>query len=177
MKRWQVSGSVDAMNIRARNRTPVEVRWHNMAKLDHDFIGSDALAAEIANPRRTTMTLRWNGDDVLDTYASLFRSGEAYKPIDLPYAPQRWPMAHADHVLKDGRQIGYSSGTIYSYGFREFLSLGCIDLEAAEIGNEVVVQWGDHGGPIKDIRATIARFPYLSEGRNRDIDVADLAAR
>jgi len=177
MKRWQVSGSVDAMNIRARNRTPVEVQWHNMARLDHDFTGRDALAAEIANPKRTTMTLRWNSDDVLDTYASLFRSGEAYKPIDLPYAPQRWPMAHADHVLKDGQQIGYSSGTIYSYGFREFLSLGCIDLEAAEIGNEVVVQWGDHGGPIKDIRATIARFPYLAEGRNSDINVADLAAR
>jgi glycine cleavage system aminomethyltransferase T len=171
MKRWQVSGSVDPLNIRARNRTPVEVRWHNMARFDHDFIGRDALAAEMANPKRTTVTLRWKADDVLDTYASLLRPGDAYKPVDLPYAPQRWPMAHADHVTLNGREIGYSSGTIYSYAFREFLSLGCLDMDAANIGNEVLVQWGDHGGPIKNIRATVGRFPYLAEGRNSDIDV------
>jgi glycine cleavage system aminomethyltransferase T len=177
MKFWQVSGSVDPTHGRARHRTPVEVKWHNMARFDHDFVGREALAAEIANPKRTTVTLRWNPDDVMDTYASLLRPGEAYKPIDLPYAPQRWPMAHADHVLKDGREIGYSSGTIYSYAFREFLSLGCLDIAAAGIGNEVVVQWGDHGGAIKSIRATVARFPYLTEGRNSDVDATQLPTR
>ena len=172
MKTWQVSGSVDPANLRARTRTPVEVRWHKMARFDHDFIGRAALAAEIANPKRTTVTLRWNADDVLDTYASLLRPGAPYKLIDVPYAPQRWPMAHADHVLKDGSEIGYSSGTIYSSSFREFLSLGCIDIEAATVGNEVAVQWGDYGEAIKSIRATVARFPYLTEGRNSDIDVS-----
>ena len=81
--------------------------------------------------------MRWNPDDVIDTYASLPRPGNAYKPIDLPYAPQHWPMAHADHVVRDGREIGYSSGTIYSFAFREFLSLGCLDVEVSNIGNEV----------------------------------------
>ena len=159
MKFWQVSGSVDPTNMRARTRTPVEVRWHNMAKFDHDFIGREALSAEMANPKRTTVTLRWNPDDVIDTYASLLRPGNAYKPIDLPYAPQRWPMAHADRVVIDGREVGYSSGTIYSFAFREFLSLGCLDIDVSNIDNEVVVHWGDHGGPIKNIRATVARFP------------------
>jgi len=177
MKYWQISGSVDPNNMRARTRTPVEVRWHNMAKFDHDFIGREALAAEMASPKRTTVTLRWNPDDVMDTYASLLRPGDAYKPCDLPYSPQRWPMAHADHILKDGREIGYSSGTIYSYFFREFLSHGCIDIEAAEIGSEVIVQWGDHGGPIKSIRAIVERFPYLTEGRNSDIDATILPVR
>lgn len=173
MKAFYVSGSVDPANLRARMRTPVEVRWHNMAKFDHDFIGREALAAEMANPKRTTVTLRWNADDVMDTYASLVRKGEAYMPIDLPYSPQRWPMAHADYVVgRDDREIGYSSGTIYSSFFREFLSLGCLNIEAARIGNEVVVQWGDHGGPIKSIRATVERFPYFTEGRNSDIDVS-----
>ena len=83
-------------------------------------------------------------------------------------------MAHADHVLKDGREIGYSSGTIYSYFFREVLSHGCIDIEVAKIGSEVVVQWGDYGGPIKNIRAVVERFPYLTEGRNSDIDTTML---
>jgi glycine cleavage system aminomethyltransferase T len=104
MKHWQVSGSVNPMNIRARNRTPVEVRWHNMAKFDHDFVGREALAAEIRNPKRTTVTLRWNTEDVLDVYASPLRPGQPYKPINLPYAPQRWPMAHAHHITMDGRE-------------------------------------------------------------------------
>jgi vanillate/3-O-methylgallate O-demethylase len=69
IKFWQVSGSVDPTNMRARTRTPVEVRWHNMARFDHDFIGREVLAAEIMNPKRTTVTLRWNADDVMDTYA------------------------------------------------------------------------------------------------------------
>ena len=81
-------------------------------------------------------------------------------------------MAHADHILKDGCEVGYSSGTVYSSHFKQFLSLGCIDIDASDIGNEVVVQWGDHGGPIKDIRATVARFPYFTDGRNSDLDVS-----
>ena len=168
---FQVSGSVDPGHMRARVRTPVEVRWDNMARFDHDFVGSAALQAEMANPRRTTVTLRWNPDDITELYRSLLRPGEPYKPLDLPYAPQRWPMAHADHVAKDGRAVGYSSGTIYSYYHREVLSMGCLDLDTTDIGTEVTVQWGDFGRPIKDIRATVERFPYLTEGRNSDIDV------
>jgi glycine cleavage system aminomethyltransferase T len=158
-------------------RTPVEVNWHGMARFDHEFVGREALAAEIANPRRTTVTLRWRAEDVLDTYASLLRPGPSYKPVELPYAPQRWPMAHADHVLREGRPVGYSSGTIYSSGFREFLSLGCLDLDAAGLGTEVVVRWGDPDGPIKDVRATVARFPYLAEGRNSALDAGLAASR
>jgi glycine cleavage system aminomethyltransferase T len=176
MRLYQVSGSVDPTNTRARMRTPVEVRWHNMARFDHDFVGREALAAEIANPKRTTVTLRWNAEDVIDTYTSLLRSGVPYKPVDVPYAPQRWPMAHADHILVDGSEVGYASGTIYSPHFREFLSLGCIDVEAGRTGNEVVVQWGDHGGPIKNIRAIVGRFPYFTERRNSDLDVATIPA-
>ena len=124
MRWWQVSGSVEPTNTRARMRTPVEVKWHNMAKFDHDFIGCEALATEIANPKRTTgLTLCWNADDVLDTYASLVRPGEPYKQVELPYAPQRWPMAHADHVHKDGHEIGVSSGTIYRLTSGNFFRL------------------------------------------------------
>jgi vanillate/3-O-methylgallate O-demethylase len=163
-----VSGSVDPADMRARFRTPVEVRWHNMAKFDHDFVGRAAVEAEVANPRRTTVMLRWNPDDVVDVHASLLRKGPAYKPIDLP-ATNRWPLAHADHILKDGRRVGVSSGTIYSYYFREVLSMGCVDLAVSNIGTDVVVQWGDYGGPIKEVRATVERFPYLTEGRNSDV--------
>ena len=129
--------------------------------------------------RRSCSARGWRGagsEDVLDIQASLFRDGPIYKQIDLPYSPQRWPMAHADHVTLAGEKIGWSSGTIYSYYYRQFLSMGCIDLDATEIGTEVVVHWGDFGGAIKEVRATVERFPYLDLPRNSSIDVAKLTS-
>ena len=146
-------------------------------KFDHDFVGRAALEEEVANPKRTVATLRWNPEDVVDIYASLLQPGEEYKTIDLPTSPP-WTQgmnSHADHLLKDGRPIGWSSGTIYSYWFREVLSHACIDVDQDEIGNEVTVQWGDHGGRIKDVRATVERFPYLTDPRNSDVDTATLS--
>jgi vanillate/3-O-methylgallate O-demethylase len=172
-----VSGSVDPADVRARLRTPVEVGWTRAIKFDHDFTGRAALEAEVADPRRTIATLRWNPEDVVDIYASLLQPGEEYKSIDLPTSPP-WTEgmnSHADHLLKDGKAIGWSSGTIYSYFFREVLSHACLDVDQAQIGNEVTVQWGDFGGRMKDVRATVERFPYLSEDRNSDIDTAALA--
>ena len=37
------------------------------------------------------------------------------------------------------------------------------------------MQWGDHGRRIKDVRATVERFPYLTDPRNSDVDTATLA--
>lgn len=166
------SGSVDPADRRARQRTPVELDWHRAARFDHDFVGREALEKEVADPRRTIVTLRWNPEDVIDIYASLLRPGPEYKTIDLPTAPHlRGRHAHADHVLRDGRRVGISSGTTYSYWYREVISLCTIDLEAAEIGSEVVVQWGDVGGPIKDVRATVERYPYLDAERNQTYDL------
>ena len=174
---WEVSGSVDPMDMRARCRTPVEVHWANMARFDHDFPGRAVLEAEVANPKRTTVTLRWNHDDVADIAASLTqKDAPIYKQLALPYAPQRWPMAHADHITRGDGLVGWSSGTIYSLYYREFLSLGCIDLADAELGTEVTVHWGDHGGAIKEVRATVERFPYLDLPRNSTVNVANLPA-
>ena len=172
----RVTGSVEPSNMRARYRTPVEVGWQRAVRFDHEFIGRKALEQEIANPRRTMATLRWNPDDVIDIYASLMRPGEEYKTIDLPTTPSWYGgfFAHADYILKDGREIGFSSGTIYSYYFREVISMATIDVEFAKIGTEVIVQWGDHGRRIKNVRATVERFPYLSEGRNDEVDTSKL---
>ena len=174
-----VSGSVDPADARARLRNPIELGWGRAVKFDHDFIGRAALEAEVADPKRTVVTLRWNPEDVVDIYASLLQQGEEYKTIDLPTSPP-WSEGmnvHADHVLKDGRPIGVSSGTIYSYFYRQVISLGAIEIGQAEIGNEVVVQWGDHGRRIKDVRATVERYPYVSEDRNSDVDTRTIGAQ
>jgi vanillate/3-O-methylgallate O-demethylase len=54
----------------------------------------------------------------------------------------------------------------------DVFSQGCIDIDASKIGTEVTVQWGSYGSRIKNVRAAVERFPYLTEGRNSDLDVA-----
>jgi hypothetical protein len=78
---------------------------------------------------------------------------------------------YADQVLKDGRLIGISSGRIMSYNQRQMLSLCSIDAEHGDLGNEVVVLWGDPGTRQKEIRAVVSRFPYLDRDRNEAFDV------
>jgi len=167
-----MTGSAHPSDARARFRTPQEVNWAWMAKFNHDFIGREALEREAAEPKRKTVILRWNADDVLDVFASHLRPGPEYKFIEFPSAPQQPAGGHADLVTKDGSTVGYSSAVIYSYYYRELISQCVIDLGEAEIGNEVVVHWGDHGGPIKEIRATVQRFPYLDLPNNRDYDLS-----
>jgi hypothetical protein len=41
---------------------------------------------------------------------------------------------------------------------------GTADIGISDIGNEVVLQWGDRGRRIKDVRATVTRFPYFTQG-------------
>ena len=168
----QVTGSVDPSDLRARYRTISEVGWQGLVRLNHDFVGRQAVEAELANPRRTVVTLRWNVDDVVDVFRSLFEKGEEYRTMDLPTTPT-WKdglIFHADHVQHGGRTVGYSGGTIYSYHFREMLSMACLDIELATVGTEVTVLWGNFGGRIKHVRAVVERFPYLTEERNDHVD-------
>jgi glycine cleavage system aminomethyltransferase T len=166
-----ITGSVDPGDIRARLRTPGEVGWTWMAKFDHEFEGREAVEAEAKNPKRTIVTLRWYPEDVVDIYASLFQKGEDYKTFPLP--SQSSDGGHADYVTTtDGKKIGISSGTTYSYYYREMISHCTIDVDQAKIGNNVIVHWGDYGKRIKEVRATVERFPYLDLPRNEKYDLS-----
>jgi len=167
-----MSGSIDPADVRARLRTPFEVGWGWMAKFNHDFLGRPAVEAEAANPRRTVVILRWNPEDVVDIFASLFQPGEEYKTLELPCAPQSPAGGHADHVTKDGRAVGISSAAVYSYYYREVISQCTLDCDQAQLGTEVVIHWGDYGKRIKEVRATVARFPYLDLPRNEHYDLS-----
>ncbi|KQU38417.1 MULTISPECIES: aminomethyltransferase family protein [unclassified Rhodococcus (in: high G+C Gram-positive bacteria)] len=167
----QLSGSAESADITKRLRTPFEVNWGWMAKFDHDFIGRAALEAEAASPRRKTVVLKWNKDDVLDVFASQFEPGEEYRNFEFPTTPQSPAGDHADIVTKDGVEVGISSLAVYSYYYREMLSHSTMDVGLAEIGTEVVLHWGHHGERVKQIRATVERFPYLDLPANKDIDL------
>jgi glycine cleavage system aminomethyltransferase T len=101
---------------------------------------------------------------------------EPYPPMDRPndvyYESARAHVYHADQVLKDGKLVGISSGRSISQFYRKMLSLCSIDIEFSTIGTDLTVLWGDPGTRQKQVRAKVARFPYLNENRNQDVDVS-----
>ena len=168
----KMSGSIDPKDLRARMRTPGELGWNWMAKFDHDFVGREAVEAEYNDPKRTIVMLEYNAEDVLDTYASLFREGEDYQTFGLPLGTEPGAGGHADLVTnKEGKAIGVASNPVYSYYYRKMIAHCTIDIDQAEIGNEVIVHWGEYGHKIKEIRATVARFPYIDLPSNQEYDL------
>jgi glycine cleavage system aminomethyltransferase T len=173
-----LSGSMGT-DIRLRYRNPVELGWAPTSRFDHDCVGRAALEKEVARPRRQMATLEWNTEDVTDVYASQFRPGEPYMPMEPNHSSQyrgRHQM-FADQVLANGRLVGISSGRMHSHFYRRMISLCSIDTEFGALGAEVIVLWGDQGTRQKEIRATVARFPYLNESRNEKVDVGTIPCR
>jgi vanillate/3-O-methylgallate O-demethylase len=112
-------------DIQKRFVTPFDTGWENRIHWDHEFVGKKALQRMAKGSLRSVVTLEWNADDVADVYASQFRgTAETYEPIsdrpnDIRYDPGVVDQAtghprtftyHADKVLKDGKEIGFSPG-------------------------------------------------------------------
>ncbi|MCC8067928.1 MAG: hypothetical protein LIO94_12645 [Clostridiales bacterium] len=165
-------GSIDPSDYAARLRTPGQVNWLWMANFDHDFIGKEALLKEKENPKQKLVTLVWNKEDIQDVFMSLFEQGEPYKFMEFPNLGGYNTGGHTDAVIdKDGKRIGLASVGHYSYYYREIISETVLDIDQAEIGNEVTVLWGDYGKRIKPIRARVERYPYLQMPSNKNYDL------
>lgn len=162
-----IAGSYDGTAISDYYRSPVELGWGRNIKFDHDFLGREALEEETANPRRTIRTLVWNGDDVIDIFATLFKEGDHYPFMDMP-RDQRGFM-WADKVTVGDDLVGVATSRGYSYYYRQMLSLCTIDVRHSEPGTEVVVHWGTPDGPQKAVRATVAPAPYKPDRRRADL--------
>lgn len=170
---FNIAGSFEADHVSAWYRNQVELGWGRSIKFDHDFMGREALEAELANPTRLMRTLVWNAEDVIDVHASLFRPGPAYTFMEMP-RDQRGFM-WADKITHNGAVVGVATSRGFSAYFHEMLSLATIDVEFAEPGTELVVVWGAPGGPQKEIRAIVAPAPYKQD--NRRADLASLSPR
>ena len=162
-------GSIDPKDLEARYRTPYDVGWGWMIKYDHDFIGREAMEKIADDPPHTIVTLEWNDEDVMDVWASMLRPREKeYKIFELPCLEPQMAGGLADRVTKDGQEIGISNFATYSYYYRKYISHCTIDKAYAEEGTEVVIHWGDYGKTnIKEIRAKVARYPYITMKDNR----------
>lgn len=175
-----LGGSFYSENVEEYYLTPWDLGYGRIVKFDHDFIGRSALEQMAEEPHRRKVSLAWNGDDVAGVFASLFTGGVAKKYIDLPLSQYATWMY--DKVLDDeGEMIGLSTFCGYSWNERTMLSLAMLDEAQAELGSEVVLVWGEHGGGSKkpsvephiqtEIRATVGPAPY-SDPVRRDREAA-----
>jgi vanillate/3-O-methylgallate O-demethylase len=168
-----LGGSFYSNDIADYYLTPHDLGYWPFVKFDHEFIGREALEKIADAPRRKKVTLAWNGDDVARAMGTMFQDGDAAKYIDLPLANYAtWPY---DKVLKEGRIVGISTFSGYSYNERSMLSLAMVDVDT-DLGTEVTLVWGEEGGgsskPVverhvqAEIRAIVSPCPYSDIARS-----------
>jgi vanillate/3-O-methylgallate O-demethylase len=169
-----LGGSYYSDNITDYYLTPYDLGYGPFVKFDHDFVGRKAVEQMAKNPRRKKVTLAWNGDDTGRALGTLFHAGgNITKYIDLPLA--NYSTLPYDKVLKNGKPVGLSTYTGYTYNERTMVSLAIIDHEHSDVGSEVAVVWGEEkGGSSKptverhlqaEIRATIVPTPISEVAR------------
>jgi vanillate/3-O-methylgallate O-demethylase len=167
-----LGGSFYSDDIEDYYLTPHDLGYWPFVKFDHDFVGREALEALGDEPKRRKVTLAWNGEDVAAAMQTLFEQGDHAKYIDLPLSNYAtWPY---DKVLHDGRMVGVSTFSGYSYNERSMLSLAMLDVDV-EIGTEVILVWGEeNGGSAKpvverhvqtELRAVVSPCPYSQVAR------------
>jgi vanillate/3-O-methylgallate O-demethylase len=170
-----LGGSYDSANIEDYYLTPWDLGYGFFVKFDHDFIGREALEQVAKNPKRKKVTLAWNGDDVTRVMGSLFQKGDPYKAIDLPLT--NYASLSYDQVTRNGKLVGLSTFSSYSFNERAMLSLGIVDIEHSEVGTEVTLTWGEPGGGSSkptverhkqvEIRAMVGPVPYGQDARDK----------
>ena len=169
-----LGGSFYSNNIEDYYVTPWDLGYGFMVKFDHDFIGREALEKVAPNPRRKKVTLAWNGEDVTRALGSMFSlDQDPFKWIDFPLT--NYASLSYDKVLKNGKMVGLSTFSSYSFNERSMLSLGIIDKEHSDEGTEVTLVWGEEGGGSSkptverhrqiEIRATVGPVPYARQAR------------
>jgi vanillate/3-O-methylgallate O-demethylase len=168
-----LGGSLASNNIEDYYNTSYELGYGPFVKFDHDFIGREALEKMANKPHRRKVTFKWNADDVGQAMRSMLDPGkDHYKFIDLPLS--NYASASYDKVVKGSKTVGISMFSGYSYNERSMLSLGIVDPDI-EIGDEIVLVWGEEGGGTKkttverhkqiEIRVVVSPVPYSEVAR------------
>jgi vanillate/3-O-methylgallate O-demethylase len=169
-----LGGSFYSNNIEDYYLTPYDLGYGPFVKFDHEFVGRAALEKMADKQSRRKVTLMWNSEDVGRVFSrSLFGSDEPAKYIDFPLA--NYATLPYDKVTKDGKTIGISTYTGYTYNERTMVSLAMIDVAHSEPGTKVTLVWGEEGhGSSKptverhtqsEVRATVAPAPISDVAR------------
>lgn len=166
-----LGGSYVSDNIMDYYIDPIEAGYGSLIDFNHDFIGRDALAEKIKNPKRKKVTLVWNKEDVADVMrTSLYPDGGLpSKYFNLPYSI--YSTFEYDAVLKDGKNVGVSHSSCFTVNADAFISLAHVDLDQCEVGTEVTVLWGEPDSTrsavekhaVRNVRAKVASAPYFQK--------------
>jgi vanillate/3-O-methylgallate O-demethylase len=169
-----IGGSLVSDNIEDYYTNPYDLGYGPFLKFDHDFIGHEALKEMSTQPQRRKVTFEWNPDDVGDILRSMFNPRELpYKFLDLPLA--NYASTSADRVMKDGKVVGMSMFTGYSWNERAQLSLGVV-APGIEEGEVLTLVWGEEDGGTskptverhrqKEVRVRVSPVPYAQVVRD-----------
>lgn len=163
-------------DYRDRYYNPYELGWGHLVKFNHDFLGKEALLKISQKPHREMVSLEWDHGDILDIERSQFEDEAPYFPMEGPedIAKNGNFEYRGDQVLADGKCIGIATGRCFSWYYRKMISLAVVKPEYAKLGTEVKVLWGDDGTRQKEIRAVVARFPYMDIARNEIVDTSTI---
>jgi vanillate/3-O-methylgallate O-demethylase len=166
-----IGGSFVSDEIEDYYMTPHELGYGSYIKFDHDFVGRETLEAMEGKPQRKKVTFEWNSEDVVRVLGSMFQQ-DNNKVIDLPLS--NYTSATYDNVTMDGKNVGFSMFSGYSFNERTMLSLGVVDPNI-EIGDVLTLVWGEENGGTEkttverhtqtEIRVKVSLTPYSSDAR------------
>jgi len=164
-----IGGSFVSDNIEDYYLNPWELGYGSFVKFDHDFHGREALERVKPETQRKKVTLAWNPEDMAKIMASLFNpDGKPYKFFDVPLA--NYASSNYDRVVDaDGRTVGLSMFSGYSYNEKQALSLATVRPEIP-VGAELRVVWGEENGGTRkttvephqqlEVRVIVSPVPY-----------------
>jgi vanillate/3-O-methylgallate O-demethylase len=167
-----IGGSFVADAIEDYYLTPHALGYRSYVKFDHDFIGRAALERLAGTPQRHKVSFEWDPDDVVRVHRSQLAPGTPFKTIDLPLS--NYASSSYDRVMRDGRTVGFSMFSGYSFNERAMISLGVVDPDVKQ-GDTLTLVWGEEdGGTAKttvephaqtEIRVRVAPVPYSRVAR------------
>ncbi|MDI3469315.1 MAG: hypothetical protein OJF62_001378 [Pseudolabrys sp.] len=169
-----LGGSFVSNNIEDYYTTPYELGYDGFTKFDHDFIGKEALQAMEGKNTRKKVTFAWDNKDVERIWASQFAPpGENYKWIDLPLS--NYASSSFDAVLHNGKVVGASMFSGFSFNERKMLSLGFVEEQYARPGTTLTLVWGEENGGTKkttverhkqtELKVVVGPTPYGQQAR------------
>jgi vanillate/3-O-methylgallate O-demethylase len=169
-----LGGSFVSDNIENYYTTPYELGYDSFTKFDHDFIGKEALQAMQDKAHRHKVTFAWDNKDVERVWASqLAPPGENYKWIDLPLS--NYASSSFDAITLNGKVVGASMFSGYSFNERKMLSLGFVEEQYAKVGTKLTLVWGEENGGTKkttverhkqtEIKVEVGPTPYAQQAR------------
>ncbi|WP_420622264.1 aminomethyl transferase family protein [Candidatus Poriferisodalis sp.] len=140
-----IGGSYVSNDIEDYYLDPWDLGYHRFIDWDREFKGSHALAEKrYAGNHRRKVWLRWKPEDVLTILGSLLAPGPTYKYLETPAG--HYSSCPRDTVLVDGQSIGLSIYSAYTFAAGGWFSIGIIEGDAVDFGQEVTVVWGEPDG-------------------------------